>query len=823
MRRRPRHWLPVRALATGALTLATLSTMAAAVVVGPPPAAAAGPAVVQSAGANGSNATTGSSVPITATLAQACSAGDTLVAFVTIAQQPSDAGAVAVTPPGWTRLYEHAPSFHVALYHGWFALSGCGGVTSATFTVSAPGNPDGTTGSVVLTEYNGLPSSPVAEFGTNNGFGGGDSSGSLTAGVSAPNGTVVLTAVSLYAPSMVSGTPSGWTEAGSEMAGSLPAWEYWQNGTGQDPSLSSSWSPASDGWEMSMIFLAAGPANAPPDVVQQASGAISSSTSWSVTLPQGVGTGDALVASILSDATRSGPGFEASTVTGGGVTWQQVTGFGASGQGVAEIWVGFSSSGTSGSTTVTANLRGSVDGQMVVSEVSDIDGIDTTSTTAGNSDLPIAASITPTAGDFMVAGMASPGSVLIGHPTPQWSTYSTSTSAAYAAEWWSDVPGATTTPQWQDSGAAPWTVVVAAFTAGTSPPPNTNPNAPPPTITAISPDSGSGSGGSTVTITGTDLTGATAVAFGANAGTHIAVNNAGTSLTVTTPARKVGTVDVSVTTADGTSGILPFTYVAYWMVGSDGGVFSFGGAPFFGSLPNDHVSVNDIVAIVPTHDGGGYWMIGSDGGVFAFGDAGFVGSIPGLPHAPHVSDIVGAVPTATGMGYWMVGSDGGVFAFGDATFVGSIPGLPHAPHVTNITAVVPTSTGNGYWMIGSDGGVFAFGDASFVGSIPGLPHAPHVSDIVGAVPTATGKGYWMVGSDGGVFAFGDATFVGSIPGLPGSPTVNDVVGVVATPDNQGYWMVGSDGGVFAFGDATFVGSIPGLHVSVHNIVGFAPQ
>ena len=342
-----------------------------------------------------------------------------------------------------------------------------------------------------------------------------------------------------------------------------------------------------------------------------------------------------------------------------------------------------------------------------------------------------------------------------------------------------------------------------------------------PAITAITPDSGSGSGGSTVTITGTSLSGITAVAFGANAGTNIAVNNAGTSLTVTTPAGKVGNVSVSVTSPGGTSGTLPFTYVAYWMVGSDGGVFSFGGAPFFGSLPYDHVTVNDIVAVVPTHDGGGYWMIGRDGGVFAFGDAGFVGSIPGLPGSPHVNDIVGAVPTASGKGYWMVGADGGVFAFGDAGFVGSIPGLPGSPKVSDITAVVPTSTGKGYWMIGRDGGVFAFGDAGFVGSIPGL-HAK-VDNIVGAVPTASGKGYWMVGADGGVFAFGDATFVGSIPGLPGSPRVNDVVGVVATPDNQGYWMVGSDGGVFAFGDATFVGSIPGLHVSVHNIVGFAPQ
>ena len=128
--------------------------------------------MVQSAGGYGSNATTGSSVPITATLGKPCSAGDTLVAFVTVAQQVGDAGAVAVTPPGWTRLYEHAPSSHVAEYHGWFALSACAGVSSATFTISAPGNPDGTTGSVVLTEYSGLPSSPVVEFGTNNGTAG---------------------------------------------------------------------------------------------------------------------------------------------------------------------------------------------------------------------------------------------------------------------------------------------------------------------------------------------------------------------------------------------------------------------------------------------------------------------------------------------------------------------------------------------------------------------------------------------------------------------------------------------------------------------------
>ena len=75
-----------------------------------------------------------------------------------------------------------------------------------------------------------------------------------------------------------------------------------------------------------------------------------------------------------------------------------------------------------------------------------------------------------------------------------------------------------------------------------------------------------------------------------------------------------------------------YSYVksGYWMVGNDGGVFNFGGAPFEGSVPALNIHVNNIVAMVPTADSKGYWMIGSDGGVFAFGDAGFVGSIPGL-------------------------------------------------------------------------------------------------------------------------------------------------------------------------------------------------
>ena len=738
------------AIAVGAMILAPLT--AVVLVEAPAAAAPVGPTLVQSAGAYGSNATEGSSVAIAATLGEPCNAGDTLVAFVTIAQQVDSAGAVAISPHGWTRLYEHAPSGHVAAYHGWFALSGCSGVSAATFTVTAPGNPDGTTGSVVLSEYAGLPSTLVVDYATNTGDGGGDTSGSLTASTPAPAGSLVLAALSLYAPSTVTSTPAGWSSAGTA-GGSLPASTWWQTGGSGDPSASFTWSPAPAAWEMTMLILSAGPAGGPPNVVQEASEAFQSSASWSVVLPEGVTAGDALVATILSDADRAGAGFEASTVSGGGVTWKQVTGYGTSGEGTAEIWAGFASTGTTGATTVTAGLGASADGQMVISEVSGIAGIDTTSTPASGSGVdPTANPLTPTAGDFLVAAMAAPGATLWIHPGPLWSTFSMSTSPAYGAEWQSSVPATATAPQWTDFSSAPWVAVVAAFTTTATAPPGPGP------VTGTTP-SGTGS---------------------------------------------TGPADQPTSESSG-----------YWMAGSDGSVFSFGGAPYEGSLPGLGVHASDIVALVPTSDGRGYWMIGKDGGVFAFGDAGFVGSLPGL--GVHVSDVVGAVSTSDGRGYWMIGKDGGVFAFGDAGFVGSLPGL--GVHASDVVAAVPTSTGKGYWMIGKDGGVFAFGDAGFVGSLPGL--GVHVSDVVGAVPTSTGRGYWMVGSDGGVFAFGDAGFVGSLPGL--GVHVHNVVGVVATQDDQGYWMVGSDGGVFAFGDAGFVGSLPGLSVHINNVVAFAPQ
>ena len=63
----------------------------------------------------------------------------------------------------------------------------------------------------------------------------------------------------------------------------------------------------------------------------------------------------------------------------------------------------------------------------------------------------------------------------------------------------------------------------------------------------------------------------------------------------------------------------------------------------------------------------------SDGGIFTYGDAPFYGSMGGKPlNQP----MVGMKLTADGQGYWTMASDGGVFSFGDASFLGSMGGIP---------------------------------------------------------------------------------------------------------------------------------------------------
>jgi hypothetical protein len=243
---------------------------------------------------------------------------------------------------------------------------------------------------------------------------------------------------------------------------------------------------------------------------------------------------------------------------------------------------------------------------------------------------------------------------------------------------------------------------------------------------------------------------------------------------------------------------------AYWLAGSDGGIFNFGGAAFYGSM-GGKVLNNPVVGIASALNGGGYWEVASDGGIFNFGTASFHGSMGGKPiNKP----VVGIAPGPEGAGYWEVASDGGIFNYGDAGFQGSMGGTPLNKPVVGMAS---TPDGGGYWEVASDGGIFSFGDANYYGSMGGKPlNKP----IVGMASTPDGGGYWLVAADGGVFSFGDATFYGST----GSLNLNaPIVGIAATLDGGGYWFVASDGGVFNYGDAAFSGSASPY--GVHNVVG----
>jgi len=221
------------------------------------------------------------------------------------------------------------------------------------------------------------------------------------------------------------------------------------------------------------------------------------------------------------------------------------------------------------------------------------------------------------------------------------------------------------------------------------------------------------------------------------------------------------------------------------------------------------------VAITPTLTGNGYWLVASDGGIFSFGDSMYYGSLPALGFHPVGSGlpqslnapIVGMVPTFTGHGYFMVASDGGVFAFGDAKFEGSCPGIGGCAGTA--VAVMPDHTGNGYWLVTATGAVYAFGDAAYYGA-----PTPSSVPVVAAVATRDGNGYWLLFANGVVDNFGAP--------LGYVNTFNPATTIFPTADDQGYWVASARGDIFSYGDSPFLGSMAasGLNGEIIGAFGF---
>ncbi len=237
------------------------------------------------------------------------------------------------------------------------------------------------------------------------------------------------------------------------------------------------------------------------------------------------------------------------------------------------------------------------------------------------------------------------------------------------------------------------------------------------------------------------------------------------------------------------------TTPSYWLAASDGGIFSFGGASYYGST-GGMVLNKPVVGMAATSDGGGYYEVASDGGVFSYGDATFYGSTGSMRlNQP----IVGMAVMPGGGGYWLVASDGGIFSYGTATFYGSTGGM----HINKpVVGMAATPDGKGYWLVAADGGIFSYGDASFHGSTGSIVlNKP----IIGMITGPSGAGYFLVASDGGIFSFGTAPFYGS---LGGQALKHPIVAAAVTPTGNGYWFTDSAGLVSNFGSATYEGSAP---------------
>jgi hypothetical protein len=109
----------------------------------------------------------------------------------------------------------------------------------------------------------------------------------------------------------------------------------------------------------------------------------------------------------------------------------------------------------------------------------------------------------------------------------------------------------------------------------------------------------------------------------------------------------------------------------YWVAAADAQVFAFGDAvlqavtgtspPAVGAGSAPPKPGAPTVAIAASPDGRGYWLLGRDGGVFSFG-APFHGSV--ADRQPY-ERAVSLESTPSGAGYYVAGGDGAVFAFGD--------------------------------------------------------------------------------------------------------------------------------------------------------------
>ena len=254
--------------------------------------------------------------------------------------------------------------------------------------------------------------------------------------------------------------------------------------------------------------------------------------------------------------------------------------------------------------------------------------------------------------------------------------------------------------------------------------------------------------------------------------------------------------------------IKPIATPGYWEVASDGGIFSYGGAQFYGSTGSLHLNA-PIVGMAATPDDAGLLVAGIRRWDLRLRRRRSSTGRPAacistrrswrwrprqmVPATGSSPPTVGSSPTGT-----------------PASTAPPAPSRSTSPSSAWRRPSMASATGSSPPTEGSSPTATPTSTAPPVACRSQKP-------IVAMTAAPDGGGYWLVASDGGIFSFGDVNYFGSTGGVPLSAPV---VGMDRTADGQGYWMVGRDGGIFNYGDAGFFGSAGGLRLN-RPVVGMA--
>ena len=253
----------------------------------------------------------------------------------------------------------------------------------------------------------------------------------------------------------------------------------------------------------------------------------------------------------------------------------------------------------------------------------------------------------------------------------------------------------------------------------------------------------------------------------------------------------------------------------------------------------------------------GYWLVGSDGGIFSFGSAQFYGSMGGIalaaPRGRHRADPrprgllarrlrrrglllrrhpvlrldpgPRAQPGRLGQAQQPQRTDRrhgaeprpGRLLHGGLRRRGlrlrrrplrrvAVPGIGGCSGAA--VAVMPDASGNGYWLVTATGNVYTFGDAPNLGA-PGTPVLAH--HLGGGHPRRRRLLHPRRRRPGLLLRRRQRASAACRPGATGG--LNPASAIFVTSDNGGYWVSDALGDVYTFGDAPNDGSMAGTHLN----------